>query len=195
MSPPNKTTSYQYRLFFAVEFDAATKTAILNIQQALQQLSEVKGLAVKGENFHITLCFIGEVKEKILEKILDGFQPLTLAPFTISLNDLLYWPKPQVLALTLKDSEQHLNQCKKAIERQLVELNYFQFDKREYFPHITLFRQVEIPPVANQYFYDELSIKSFSLMLSEQTHSGVRYQTLERYPLNHPNIKQQLLGR
>ncbi|WP_444995453.1 RNA 2',3'-cyclic phosphodiesterase [Aliikangiella sp. IMCC44359] len=181
----------KYRLFFAVELSYESKKQLLEIQQ---RIPNVVGSPVDGQNLHITLSFIGNVSEKNLQQIIEGIRPISVQPFTVSLHDLIYWPKPKVLAISLNDPELKLVQCKKQIEKYLTEIDFFQFDKREYTPHITLFRQVESAPKENCFFTHEIQVKQISLMSSKQTQSGFQYDLVEFIPMQAPSVKQQLLG-
>lgn len=180
----------QFRLFFAIDLEPAVKTYLLNVQH---QLSEVVAKPVPAENFHITLSFLGDTSERQLEQILDNFQPLQIKPFSVDLNDLIYWPKPKILACSI-DDQQLLTQCKKSLESQLSQIGHFRFDKRQYTPHVTLFRQVEVPCKDNQTFSASIAVERINLMVSMSSKSGVYYDTIESWALRHPSIKQQLLG-
>jgi 2'-5' RNA ligase len=190
-SHQKKNSSASYRLFFAVDLSSNDKKKLMTIQGSI---ADINATPVPPENFHITLSFLGNATERQLESILDNFQPLPINRFTIGLNDLIFWPKPAILALSIKDIDKHLLACKKQIEKQLTQNNFFSFDKKDFVPHITLFRQVESPPGKNQLYDYQITVKTISLMASEMTTHGVRYHTLEAWPLQPLSIKQQMLG-
>jgi len=179
------------RLFFAVELSSLLKTQLLTFQDSF---SELDAVAVPADNFHITLSFLGNVTERQLENLLDSIEPLPIPAFEVSTCDLIYWPKPAVMALSLNDANNQLLNCKNAIEKQLTQLNFFSFDKKDYLPHITLFRQVEPPVRENLSFNKDIKINRVSLILSHKTKYGIQYQSIESWPLQNPSIKQQLLG-
>ncbi len=180
------------RLFFGINLSADEKTKLLTIQNSIGALQTS---LVAPENFHITLSFLGQTSEKQLDTILEYFEPLHTVPFSIELSDLIFWPKPAILVLSVQDKSSRLLQCKKQIEQQLSGLKIFSFDKKSYVPHITLFRQVETPPEQNQHFSGKININEISLFLSEPTHKGIQYQTIETWQLENNNVKQQLLGK
>lgn len=157
-------------------------------------MSDIIAKPVAGSNFHITLSFLGQVSDKILEKILDSLISIPVPSFEVSLGPLIYWPKPQVLALSLSKPLLQLVSCKKYIEQQVAETGYFQFDKKTYTPHITLFRQVEKTSKENSTLDATIQVNEISLMASIQSKNGVFYETIETWPLTPPNIKKQLLG-
>jgi len=175
-----------------VELTPALKTQLLTLQDSF---NELVAIPVSPDNFHITLSFLGNTSEKQLEMILDDFTLLSIAPFEVSLHDLIYWPKPAIIGLSIKDEKNRLKQCKKQIEHQLSQLNFFSFDKKDFSPHITLFRNVESPLKDNQFFDTPFQVNQISLIHSQTSQHGVHYQIVEEWPLQNPDVKQQLLGR
>ena len=65
----------KHRLFFAIELSYETKKQLIDIQQTIP---DIIGSPVSGDNFHITLSFLGNVGEKNLQRIIEGIQPLSL---------------------------------------------------------------------------------------------------------------------
>lgn len=184
------------RLFFAVELAPQIKTELLTLQDSF---SELTATPVSPDNFHITLCFLGNATERQVEAILDNFVSLSIAPFEVKLSHFIYWPKPEIIALSIQDQTNKLNQCKKQIEKQLSQLNFFSYDKKEFIPHITLLRNVE-PPLKDNKILEQpfptkpIKVEQISLIQSQTNQHGVHYQILEEWQLRSPSIKQQLLG-
>lgn len=188
MAKTNKT----HRLFFSADLEPETQSRLIDIQDLINPLS---ARPVSSQLFHITLSFLASVSDKQLESILDEIDKIEKAPFQVSLSDIIFWPKPAVLGLSISDEEQHLKYCKKQIETQLSQLNIFAFDKKKFIPHITLFRQVETPPEQTWCFNETIQINSISLNLSQHKNNTIHYQTIAQWPLKPLSIKQQLLGR
>lgn len=180
-----------YRLFFAIDLNAEAKTRLITIQDGF---AELLGSKVAPANFHITLSFLGATSEKMLERLVDQIQPLSMKPFEISTQDLLYWPKPALLALSIRDQNQQLLEVKKQLEIQLRNLGFSALEKRDYIPHITLFRGLEKAPVENKLVKLNIKVNQVSLMLSENSRSGITYRILESWPLQSLSVKQRLLG-
>ena len=180
-----------FRLFFAVELAPDLKTRLLGYQD---KIPDIVAKPVAGDNFHITLNFLGELNEKKLESILDNFAPLSISPFELELGDMIYWPKPKIIAAAVLDPEGQLLVCKKNIDDQLAQIGHFKREKRQYVPHITLFRQVDKTPQENLRFDAKLKVSQVSLMASRSARNGVIYDTVESWPLTHSSIKRQLLG-
>jgi RNA 2',3'-cyclic 3'-phosphodiesterase len=194
----------QARLFFAVELSPKIQTQLLACQQ---QLSSLDAVVVKAENLHLTLCFLGNTANDQLQNIIDNFQAVALPSFEISLDQLTYWPKPSILAAEASSNpDNSLTKLKQLIEKQLTDMQIFNFDKQAFKPHITLFRQLQQPPETCLNFYlqaekiqqkkQTMKVESISLMQTISRAGGYYYQTLAEWPLkNSTSIKQQLLGR
>jgi len=185
------------RLFFAIELEPDIKSKLLAVQD---RLNDIEGKPVNGANFHITLSFLGKVAEKNLELILDGLFSSTqnkalVAPFEVTLKEVIYWSKPNIVAASIEDKKGHLGTLKKHIENALTDIGHFQFDRKSFKPHVTLFRHVEEPPVKSASLDIPVEISRFSLLESVQNRNGVQYDAIETWPLKHSSIKQQLLGR
>ena len=182
-----------YRLFFSINLPTETKTKLLCLQQSF---SDLAGVPIAENNFHITLSFLGKVTERQLEEIQDGILPVKVSPFDITLTKLIYWPKQSILALSINDPENKLTQCKKQIEQQLSRLGFFSFDKKDFVPHVTLFRQVEGVPLEQHYPELSVEVSKIDLIISEQNKNGTQYHTIEQWPLKKSlSVKQQLIGK
>lgn len=184
-------TKGKFRLFFAIELSSAIQTQLLEFQSSIE-LEQAN--PVPAENFHITLSFLGDTNEKQLETIMDNFVSPEISPFTLTTQALVYWPKPKVACISVEDAENQLAMCKKQIEKQLNSFGLRHFDKKSFSPHITLFRQVEIPPKENLPINAKLKVSHLSLLCSRQSRNGVYYELVEEWPLV-GSIKHQLTGK
>lgn len=185
-----------YRLFFAIDLTPSIKTQLLEQQQKISQLS---GIPVAAENFHITLSFLGKTTEKDLQLIMDQITFDNVSPFEVNTGNLIYWKKEEIVALEVTDKNNQLSNLKQQIEKQLAIFNIFKHDKNTYQPHITLFRQCEF--LANQSidFSDTLSVDHISLMNSKNypassKKQGNYYEAIESWDLKPTNVKKYLLG-
>ncbi|MDH5628599.1 MAG: RNA 2',3'-cyclic phosphodiesterase [Gammaproteobacteria bacterium] len=187
--PKLQTTS---RLFFAIDLPASVKTRLMDIQHSIS-IDEAR--LVQPENFHITLSFLGKVYQDQMDQILTHFTDLELAPFEVKTDQLIFWPGSKILAIGIDGQQQQLLACKKQIEYQLSQLNIFQYDKKDFVPHITLFRQVtqidKLPELSTM----NITVDRISLMESRPHISNQQYQTVESWRLINKSVKQQLLGR
>ncbi len=184
-----KTT---HRVFFAVELSSMVKTKLLGFQD---RLYSIDANPINAENFHITLCFLGDVSEPKIESILDGLKTLSIAPFEVSIKHPLYYSNSKILGLEVKQGKKQLTELKSHIENQLQSIAHFDLEKRQYKPHVSLFRKVERLVENLPSFEQTFLVESFCLMASVPTKKSVRYEMIEEWRLSrNQSIKDQLIG-
>jgi len=182
-SNKNKSNSKNLqRLFFAIDLEPKIKTKLITVQD---RLSNSLYSAVNPSNFHITLSFLGDVPEKKLESIADYFEPPSIKKFKCKTTHLLLLESGNVLALNIDDSDKNLAELKRKIEQNINRITPFNLTKRDYIPHISLFRNIDTAQFPSDHFeYEvEIFISSFSLMVSRNISNGVAYETLAEWPL------------
>jgi RNA 2',3'-cyclic 3'-phosphodiesterase len=131
------------RAFIAVELSSPVKTAIAAIQSELKKSpGEVKW--VIPDICHITLKFLGEVKEEqvapiraILDECAAGIKP-----FQLTVNSIGAFPtmdRPNIIWLGIKDEANILEKIARAIDEKVSALGLPKED-RPFTPHITIGR-------------------------------------------------------
>ncbi len=169
------------RAFLGLSPDSNTKLAIEAWREkALPGFNH----PVPAANFHVTLCFLGELNDKQYEVMAQGIEQISdIKAFSVHLNTLGYWPKPKAFWLGCDAPEpSHLNLVKRltSIARQ----SKISIPKQAYKAHLTLARKcVENPPaalIAPDFLWQA---KAFHLFESVSTRQGVRYQIRESWPL------------
>ena len=181
------------RVFFAIDLEPFIKTQLLSYQE---KFIDLDAQPIDAANFHITLSFLGELTERKIETIIDGLSPVKLNPFELTINNPIYLASTKILALGIEDKRKQLQQLKKGIESNLRSMTHFNIEKREYLPHISLFRKVEEFPEFFLPIQQSLSVDSFCLMASIATKKSVRYEIIEQWRLNSErSIKEQLIGK
>lgn len=181
------------RLFFTVELSRDLSTQLIDYQSSIE-LEDAR--PVPPANFHITLSFLGETSERQLDDILSNLQEPELSPFEVRIGDLIFWQKQGIVALGVEDPDDNLARLKSNLESQLNHLSIRQFDKKDFVPHITLFRKALQPPKHNVPFSAKLKVNRVSLMHSQKARDGVFYDSVESWTLvSEQSIKSQLLGK
>ena len=150
------------RLFLAVTFSDEVKKALLASMHDLKQAG-VKGSFVPGQNLHLTLCFIGETKERAA--VCEAMEKVSFSPFRLTLAEAgnfgdLFW-------IGIKGN-QGLKGVVRDLRAQLDEAG-IPYDKKEFKPHVTIVRKLSGPVPKN--FAPkraEMMVKKISLMKSEQ---------------------------
>lgn len=172
------------RVFFALEFDTDIKKRIKEQQQIIISNSKSGNFTSEG-NFHLTLKYIGEIKEEkldYLKEILNKTVENTL-PFCIVVNALGYFLRSnrKIIWLGINENKE-LNTLFRDLEDGLLTIG-IEKDTRGYNPHITLGREVILKDNFKSlqdllYFNEEVFIKKISLMESTRFNDKLVYQSI-----------------
>lgn len=131
------------RLFIAIQFDNNTVHNIYNAVNTLKSHS-INGRFVHKEHIHLTLEFLGDVKDDRLDDLLSLISQISFDPFEILINGLgvfntrhgdIYW-------LGVKENDALLK-LYNDIHNKLKKMNV-EVEERTFTPHITLGRNVVI---------------------------------------------------
>jgi 2'-5' RNA ligase len=182
------------RCFIAVEIPQH----ILN--HITEYTSELKPLApnirwVRLGAMHITLKFLGEISESLVERVRDKLMPIRLKfhTFELAVKGSGFFPSqrsPRVIWIGLEqDNNRSLFKVQQWIEDALL-IEGFNREKRRFSPHITLGRiklAGHLEPVFNYLERNPFPTQSFSanavnLMRSRLKPDGAEYSVIESYP-------------
>ena len=148
------------RLFVAIQLSDEMKTALTGTLHELKKAG-VRGSYVPMQNLHLTLAFIGEVKDAAAVK--EALGTVTFKPFRLSLSEMgtfgdLLWAGikgNQGLSAAVKDV------------RAALDAAGIGFDQKKFNPHITLIRRMsgnwKMVPAPK----GDMMVKKISLMKSE----------------------------
>ncbi len=182
------------RTFICFEIPSGIRNEIRELQAQLKPL----GLGVRWVNpdgIHLTLKFLGDVKEDSLTDIDDAVRRAVTSchPAEITVKGAGAFPNfrnPRVYWIGVNEPTGEMVRCQQAIETELEELGY-EKEKRRFSPHLTIGRIKEtdgIDSVSNEL---QTIVKEFGtftadkviVMKSELKPSGAVYT-----PLYHINI-------
>jgi 2'-5' RNA ligase len=134
------------RVFIAIEFSQHIKNCLQQVQQQITSLSR-SGNFTRIENFHLTLKFIGEIQPYRVEDIVNvmGRAAADFKPFKLYMGDLGYFPRgnKKIIWIGIKGELETLHNLVTHINKSLQSLGINE-DKRRYFPHVTLGREVSL---------------------------------------------------
>ena len=130
------------RCFVAIKLPQDIRQEIRRVQQALRKLG-LDAKWVEFENLHLTLKFLGEVKENQFPKIKEVISNLSflIKPFNLSISEVGAFPsikKPRVLWIGVEPQESPVKMIE-YLEEQFSKLGFPQ-EKRTSHPHVTLAR-------------------------------------------------------
>jgi 2'-5' RNA ligase len=188
------------RTFIAIDFPAEIITKIARITAYLRTQTPVNALNwVAPENMHLTLNFLGDVREDHILAIEQYLQEAVRgqSSFNITIEGLGMYPnakQPRVVWLGIKDAGA-LKHIQQALTKALKVIDIEQ-ENRPFLPHLTLARirrnsspdlTRQVGETLSQFKVDSLGsfpVQSVHLFKSELTPKGTIYTSLFSTPLN-----------
>jgi 2'-5' RNA ligase len=189
------------RLFIGVELPDDVRRAAALVSDKLRRRVDAAAPKaairwVPSENLHITLWFLGEVRDADLQRVRDVVEtPFAVPAFTLRLGGGGAFPPsgdPRAVWLGLVEGREALTAIYAELAARLGRLG-FTPEKRPYSPHLTIARVKDIHrgdgvPVrgAIAAVPDDIgscTIRSITLFRSRTSPKGSQYEALMRVPL------------
>lgn len=186
----------EIRAFIAIDLPPAFLEAIGSLQGELKD--STKGIRwVRSGNIHLTLKFLGDVGEEMIDELGEVLASACkgLAPIELSMGEPGGFPnmeRPRVIWLGLEGELEKLEALKEEIEKVCRPAG-FPREKRSFHPHLTLGR-VKDPRKASANLADLLgraktasagtvTVNAVHLYKSDLTRDGAIYTKLKSFPL------------
>ena len=177
------------RGFFA--FDIEDQTIIRRLSQVQGMLANAGAdlKLVKPQNIHLTVRFLGDIHPPMVDAIYEEMKQLSFAPFTIELEGLGAFPKPnypRVVWAGIKKGANELTNVFEQLEPRLRGLG-FKPDTKGFSPHLTIARLrtgrnkarlAELIREQENYEFGAFKAKCLRLKKSDLTPSGPIYTNL-----------------
>ena len=170
------------RLFFALWPDESVRHFIVEDTEAV--VIEAGGKPVQPRNYHVTLAFLGEVRQSSLDEIVRVARSVRFKGFSLRLDRTGYWSGSRTLWLSPSDCPKELTALVDDIWNKLEDLG-FAIEHGLYRPHVSLCRNV---PEGNEARFDsrlyepiEWPVTSFALVHSMDGQTGPSYTVLEHF--------------
>ncbi len=131
------------RTFVAVLIDEDLRNRIAEVQSRIKKLApDVKWVA--PENLHVTLKFLGNVREDLLPEVFSAVERAVCGrkPFLVSFSGVGAFPnarRARVVWIGLEEGEDRLRELAASIDENLAKLN-FEKEGNEFKAHITIGR-------------------------------------------------------
>ena len=170
------------RLFIAINLSKEIKDYLWELKEEFRGLGKINFTA--KSKYHITLKFLGEIKEERLEGIKEKLSKVKFNSFEISLNELGHF-NHRILFVNVKPNECVLNLCNK-IDEQLIEFpNDHNFNDHITLARIKLLKDKEefSKKLKKEVKKMRFKVSSFELMKSTLSKDGAKYESLEIYNL------------
>jgi 2'-5' RNA ligase len=131
------------RSFIAIEVPRELKSKLEGVQRELRQ-TEADVKWVRPEAIHLTLKFLGSIRQEDVEKISRAVAPVVTLwePFEVGIRGMGCFPNlrnPRVVWVGIDRGKESLSSLHQKIEKKLAELS-FPPEDRSFSPHLTLGR-------------------------------------------------------
>ncbi|MCF7845277.1 MAG: RNA 2',3'-cyclic phosphodiesterase [Candidatus Pacebacteria bacterium] len=170
------------RAFIAITLPREVRERLKEKQEEIKMLLEGDSVKwVEEENLHITLLFLGVVKNK--EKLIEKLKKVDQSSFSVEIEEVCYFPEDKREAKMI-----WANVNDKEIKNLLEKID----DSLEITPHITLGRirrwewqkmSLEAVPDIEDYLGVSFKVESFSLIESKTRRKGPDYDIIEEFKL------------
>ncbi len=181
------------RLFIAIDIDEDIKKRIGEMVEKLRTFAK-DAKWVRSENLHLTLKFLGEVKDGVrverIKRVLHEIATRTI-PFSIHLSGTGFFPdekRPRVFWIGVKESDELLRLFME-IDKELSSIG-FSPEKRDFSGHITIARfrdyrdRDELMEVISTYKdidFGSIDVREVVLMESILSTQGVIYRRIGNF--------------
>jgi RNA 2',3'-cyclic 3'-phosphodiesterase len=185
------------RTFIAVELNREARGTVNRYIDSLREyIKDVKWVA--EENLHITIKFLGEIKENDLGKLKENVEKTAalFGPFVLTLADTGFFPgekAARVVWIGADGGIDHLLELFQELENNLENIG-FDREEKTFSPHLTIGRaKRDRKIIINENFpeFDSITIdvKSISIMKSTLTPDGPIYERIFKTDFKKPPIK------
>jgi 2'-5' RNA ligase len=191
------------RVFVGLDIDPEIRERMTRYQEGVRGFAP-EARWVKPESFHVTLKFIGEQKDELVEEIKRELATVRGQPFDISFRGNGFFPNarsPRVFWLGIEGGEQ-LAQLAKAVDEAVARTGEPR-ETNDYRPHLTLARSgsgrpqpmpgdTPSPPLRRlgeklegkpAPEFGTMTAREFFLYESKLSPAGARYTKIARFPL------------
>jgi len=174
------TSVARQRLFFALQPDLQTRRRIERIQRWLKIRHGIEGRAVKENQFHVTLAFLGNQPINVLQTLLNLGAGLEMPACRVLLDRLGSFRRAGVIWLGAAALPAELCAFQARLVAALEEAG-IPFDHKPWKFHVTLYRDLRTPWCRIEPDTVSWDLNGFSLVESISTDGGVEYRQLGRW--------------
>ena len=188
-----------HRIFIAINLPEKVKTELEKLEKEIESLFPPKlnrGMFrwVKKENLHITLLFIGSVRDEEIPKISQIVKDIAQSqkPFSLRIEKVSYGPPKKIpprLIWVDVERKPELSEIADKLKKEMAESGILRkVEQREFSPHITLARiksfwwkriEPEERPEIEREIALDFEVNSIEIMESKLKKTGAEYTTLE----------------
>ena len=173
---PNADAS---RVFFALWPERAIQARLAQHAQSLH--SRVGGRITEEASIHLTLVFVGNIKQEALESLSKAAAAVEFEPFALSIERTGCWPHNQIAWLAPSSVPMSLRSLVSQLQT-MVRAAGVEPDQRDYTPHITVARKAKCNGFDPMVEAIAWPVEDFVLVRSQLGQRGSRYEVVGRWP-------------
>lgn len=171
------------RVFFALPLEESLK---LEIDQWRQKNMPPSLNHVPIVNFHVTLAFIGKIRDSDLDTLCQRTDEMLdqneFYTGSFDITETGYWAKPGILWIGPKHWPESLNNLSMKLSN--VGRNFgAKKDRKTYRPHVTLSKRCMTPCYPTKEAHFHMTYQQIGLYHSVPVGNGVRYEEVQSWPL------------
>lgn len=167
------------RLFFGLWPDAVVRAAIIDRFSQMPQYA-LQATAMQPENLHLTLHFIGNVDAAMTACVQDAAQAVRGTAFDLRLDRVGYFAQAKIFWMGCTRTPSDLLNVHQQLADALLPCGY-QAESQPFTPHVSLLRKVQQPGVMSAFKSIHWPVKSFALIESLPSSTGVIYRPVQNY--------------
>lgn len=140
-----------------------------------------KGRAMRRENIHLTLAFLGATDAALVPELLALAAQVRFAPVRLMFDRTGYWKHNRIIWCGAEGEPPALTALVAELRARLAAAGV-RFDPKPFVSHVTLVRKaqgLEAAPVWSAIVWD---VDEFALVRSVAAEGGVSYRVLQRFP-------------
>lgn len=149
------------------------------LAQVVRPLIPVGCRAVPPENYHVTLCFLGEVPDARVAALAAAITAIPVKPFSFELAATGHFARVAVAWVGPTADSADLRLLQGDVSARLS-AGGFQFDARDFRPHVTVARRCREPVLPWPGSPLAWPVDGIALCRSDGTDAGVRYSVVAR---------------
>jgi len=170
------------RMFFALWPDELTRTQFALAAAALP--AECRAQGVPGQNYHLTLAFVGDVAVSQRGALQQIGASLRLPGSTITFDAYEYWREPQVIVAAARENPAALLELWSRLQQALQSSQAApRFKSSPLRAHVTFARKVAQAPVLQAMSPICWSARAFSLVSSDTRGAHSVYTVVDTWSL------------
>jgi 2'-5' RNA ligase len=140
-----------------------------------------RGRAMRRENIHLTLAFLGATDPALLPELKALAAGVRFDAFHLALERIGYWKHNRIIWCGASEEPDALTALVADLRAQLDAAG-MRYDPKPFVSHVTLVRNAAGLPAAPAWVPLAWEVRDFTLVVSNSVEGRVSYQLLQRFP-------------